>query len=159
VLDYNYRDNAPTLDRIISITRDIMADSTSDVKRIQIIGLASIEGSVKHNEQLSQQRAHALKAYIQRELTGVSDTLFDVAAGGEAWAELRDQLNDAITDTAVGTQQPVDTAALRRAIDIIDSEPDLTRREQRLQRLNQGRTYRYIRQYLLPSPTVTTPSS
>ena len=49
VLHHDFRSNAPTLDKIVSITRDILADSTSSVKIIQIVGLASVEGTVKRN--------------------------------------------------------------------------------------------------------------
>ena len=60
----DYRDNAATLDRIVSITRQIMADSMSNVRLIQVIGLASVEGTVAHNEDLSIGRATALRDYI-----------------------------------------------------------------------------------------------
>lgn len=171
VIDRDYRNNAQTLDRIIDITRQIMADSTSMVKCIQIVGLASIEGAVARNELLSEKRANALQQYIQQQVPEVSDSLFDTAAGGEAWTELLDQLNDAltvpggspsgaattITATAsvpgglpAGAAGTITAAALQQAIDMINSEPDLTRREQRLRALNGGRTYQYIRQNLLP---------
>lgn len=38
-LRHDYRSNAQTLDRIVDITRQIMADTTSSVKIIQIVGL------------------------------------------------------------------------------------------------------------------------
>ena len=50
---------------IVSITRQIMADTTSSVRLFQIVGLASVEGSIKHNCQLAEGRAEALKKYIQ----------------------------------------------------------------------------------------------
>ena len=156
LLQRDFRENAQTLDRIVDITRQIMADSTSSVKRIQIVGLASIEGAVAHNEQLSQQRAEALKQYIQQNVSGVPDSLFELNGGGEAWADLRDQLCDALAAAggeSAGNGQvagglPADM--LREAIAVIDSESDATRREQRLRQLNGGRTYRYISEQLLP---------
>ena len=151
---HDFRDNGPTLDRIVSITSQVLADSTSDVRRIQIVGLASIEGGVAHNEQLSSDRADALKRYIQQQVPQATDNLFDVAAGGEAWAELRDQLNDIVMGTAGPDGVPTEAdgarrAELRDAIGLIDSEADLTRREQRLRQMNGGRTYAYIKQHLL----------
>ena len=65
VVRHDFRNNAPILDTIVSITRQIMADTTSSVKLIQIIGLASAEGSIKHNNWLAGNRALALKNYIQ----------------------------------------------------------------------------------------------
>ena len=106
LLQREYRENAPTLDHIVDITRQIMADSTSSVKRIQIVGLASIEGAVAHNEQLSQQRAEALKAYIQQHVANVPDSLFELNGGGEAWADLRDQLCDVLAALEGETTAP-----------------------------------------------------
>ncbi len=147
-LQHDYRDNALTLDRIIDITRQIMADSASNVRLIQIVGLASIEGTVRHNEQLAANRAVALKEYIQQRVS-TPDDMYELANGAEAWTELRDQLADALAEAKVtpGKMQP---DALQAAIDVIDTEPDLNRREQQLRRLNGGATYRYIREDLLP---------
>lgn len=151
ILLHDFRQNAPKLDRIVSITRQVMADTTSSVQRIQIVGLASIEGGVAHNEQLSADRAQALKQYVQQQVPQATDALFDVASGGEAWAELRDQINDVIGEmTASGTEADGKRlASLRQALVLIDSEADLTRREQRLRNLDQGRTFAYIKQHLL----------
>ena len=66
VLRADFRENKPTLDRIVDITRQILADTTSSVKKIQIIGLASIEGSIASNERLAQNRALALQHYLQQ---------------------------------------------------------------------------------------------
>ena len=148
---YDFRDNAPTLDRIVNITRQVLADSTSTVRRIQIVGLASIEGGLNHNEKLAADRAQALKAYVQQQVPQATDNLFDVANGGEAWADLRDQLNDLVEEMgASGAEADGGRRAdLREAMGIIDSETDLTRREQRLRQLNGGKTFAYIKQNLL----------
>ena len=142
----DFRNNGDVLDRIINITQQVMADTTSSVRRIQIVGLASIEGNTKRNEELATQRAQSLKQYIQKQIPQATDSLFDMASGGEAWAELRDQINDII----LANTEPSDKqAALKQAIDIIDSEADLTRREQRLRQQNQGSTFAYIKEHLL----------
>lgn len=152
---HDFRDNAQVLDRIISITRQVMADTTSSVCRIQIVGLASVEGGVKHNEELASNRAQALKKYVQQQVPAAVDTLFDVASGGEAWSELRDQINDIVTGNveemgdAVKQTDAATIASLRQVLDLIDTETDLTRREQRLRQMNRGRTYAYIKQNLL----------
>jgi len=148
-LQHDFRDNARTLDRIVDITRQIMADTASNVRLIQIIGLASIEGSVKSNELLAANRATALKEYIQQRVS-TPDSIYELANGGEAWTELRDQLSDALSGGEARQADDSQAANLRAALDIIDTEQDLTRREQRLRRLNGGKTYAYIRNELLP---------
>ena len=82
----DFRDNREVLDRIIDITRQIMADTASSVKILQIIGLASIEGPI-------------------------ADSLFKTVGGGEAWAEFRDQLEEMVASQspqAAELQQAMD---------------------------------------------------
>ncbi len=144
---YDFRDNAPVLDKIVDITRQIMADSMSNVRLIQVIGLASVEGPVSHNEDLGNGRAQALRDYIKQHVPEATDALFELNGGGEAWAELRDQLNDYINDNNESTEL---ISQLLKARDIIDNEPDPARREQQLRNLNGGRPYKFIREELLP---------
>lgn len=132
----NFRDNAQTLDRIVDITRQIMNDSTSSVRCIQIVGLASVEGSAKHNEQLAAQRGAVLKRYIQQHLP-VADSLFEVANGGEAWTELRSQIADS------------DSPYRDRLTSIIDSEVNPAERERKLKALDGGKAYAWVREHLL----------
>ena len=168
VLRRDFRDNGTVLDRIVDITRQVLADSISDVKKIQIIGMASIEGSAKHNCELSEGRGRALKAYIQQYVP-TPDDLYEVANGCEAWIEFRDQVNDLRilksgqkVDAVPGSPAAISNAVLTTDIlagisekeldnilDIIDSETDVTRREQRIKQLNGGRTYQYLKQNIL----------
>ena len=142
VLHPDFRDNAHTLDRLVDITRQIMADTTSSVKKIQVIGLASIEGGIAANEQLAENRALALQRYLQQQVSA-ADSLFDTIGGGEAWAEFRDQLED-----EVAAESP-QTAVLQQAIRIIDTENDLNLRERKLRQLNGGRTWNYLKEHIL----------
>lgn len=145
VLNYDFRDNSVTLDRIVDITRQIMADTTSSVKTIQVVGLASIEGAIAGNERLAQNRALALQRYVQQQIS-IPDSMFDTVGGGEAWAEFRDQLSDLIADAAT----PAQTASqLRQALAIVDTESDLNQRERRLRQLNGGRTWAYLKEHVL----------
>ena len=143
---YDFRDNAPILDNIVDITRQIMADSMSNVRLIQIIGLASVEGTVPHNEDLGNGRAQALRDYIKERVPGTTDQLFELNGGGEAWAELRDQINDVLA--ARDANAPLE--GLQQVLTIMDTEQDLNRREQKIRRLNGGKTYDYIKDELLP---------
>lgn len=136
VLQRDLRDNAATLDRIIDITRQVMADTTSLIKKIQIVGLASIDGSVKHNELLAGGRAEALRQYIQQQLL-LPDSLFETVNGGEAWAELGDQIAD------------LSFEGRDEVLRIIGTEADPDRREQLILRHNGGSTYRYLRDNVL----------
>ena len=142
VLNADYRGNKQVLDRIVDITRQIMADTASTVKVIQIVGLASVDGDLARNERLANNRAQALQDYIQGQIS-VPDSLFDTVGGGEAWAELRDQLEEQVE------KDPQHAAELRQAIKIIDSENLAYRRERKLRNLNGGSTWQYLRNNLL----------
>lgn len=137
--DYS-RDNGPVLDEIMSITANIMADTTSRVTRIQIVGLASVEGPQDKNVKLADGRALALQRYIQDRLD-LPDFMFETVGGGEAWNEFRDQVCDLIQ---AGGGAGLSVRSLQEVLDIIDSEPDLDRREALLKRLEGGSVYRTL---------------
>ena len=141
-LHTEFRENNSVLERIVDITRQIMADTTSSVKVIQIIGLASIEGPIAGNEELATNRALALQHYMQDQLQ-IPNSFFDTVSGGEAWTEFRDQLAESVTT------EPQHSEELQQAIDIIDSEGDANVREQKLRRMNGGRTWKYIKEHIL----------
>ena len=140
----DYRDNGRVLDEIIHVTQRILADSVVSVKKIQIIGLASIEGPLQHNCDLGNGRARALQEYVQRTLPATAG-MFDVNGGCEAWAEFRDQVND------LRQQQPEGISAeeLDKVLTIIATQPDKNLREAQLRRLNGGQTFRYFQQNVL----------
>ena len=138
----DYQNNAQVLDKILDLTRKVLNDTTCRVKVIQIVGFASLEGSVANNEKLATNRALALQNYVQKELN-LPDSVFESVGAGEAWTELRDQLDETSQTSAQENVQ------LRKAIDIIDSESDLNVRESKLRRLNRGSVWTYIKQNAL----------
>lgn len=137
------RDNGPVLDEIMDLTTQILADTTSRVSCIQIIGLASIEGPLEGNNRLSGARALALQQYIQDRLP-VADGLFELIPGGEAWTELRDLIQDLYL---AGGGDGLSTDDLSKVLEIIDSDADVNRKEQLIRNLDGGRIY----QILLPT--------
>lgn len=80
---HDFMGNAPTLDRICDITRQIMADTTSSVKLIQLVGLASPEGSVTLNNRLADGRVKALRQYIVDNVSDTRGIEFEMVNGGE----------------------------------------------------------------------------
>jgi len=137
-----WRDNQQTLDQIVEATKKLLTLDDAQLSKIQIVGLASFDGSVKLNAKIAQGRADALKKYIQDRLA-VSDDQFEVSYGGEDWADFRDQIEEEIAN---GSSK---SAELRKVLEIIDNEPDLARREQKIRKLHYGHTYQYIKEHLL----------
>lgn len=135
-LSRDFRGNAATLDRIVDITRAVMADSTSSVRVIQIVGLASVEGPQRLNRRLAGERARVLKDYVQR-LVPTPDSLYEVVNGGEAWTELRDQIADSRSPWR------------DRLLAVIDTEKDADRRERLIRQLDGGRAYAWLKSDVL----------
>ncbi|MBQ3980577.1 MAG: hypothetical protein II631_00830, partial [Treponema sp.] len=90
------------------------------------------------NERLATARAKALQKYIQ-ERVDVPDALFETVGGGEAWADFTDQL----------TELSASNSELKQAVNIVKQERDPAVRVRKLQRLNGGRTWQYIRRHIL----------
>lgn len=133
---HDFRNNAATLDQIEDITKAIMADSTSSVKIIQIIGLASVEGPQKSNSTLASNRAEALRRYIQQKVN-TPDSLYECVNGGEAWAELRDKINY------------TDFEWRESLLAIIDSKLEPDNKERKIKALDNGRAYAYLKEHIL----------
>ena len=66
VLELSRRNNKEALDRIVDRLRTSYADSVYQLKRIQVVGGASPEGSIPLNKRLSVKRANVLFTYLSR---------------------------------------------------------------------------------------------
>ena len=142
--DY-HRDNGPVLDEIMDITSQILSDTTSSVKLIQIVGLASIEGRQTHNAWLARERALALQKYIQARLP-IPDEMFETVGGGEAWSDFRDQIHDMVL---AGGGAGLTPEQLQWVIDVIDTEPDENRREALLKAKDGGALFARLKAHVL----------
>ena len=142
--DY-HRDNGPVLDEIMNVTAQILSDTTSSVKLIQIVGLASIDGNRAHNERLASERALALQKYIQERLP-IPDAMFETVGGGEAWSDFRDQINDLVLE---GGGAGLTREQLQWVLDVIDTEPDENRREAILKAKDGGALFAQLRANVL----------
>jgi len=139
------RDNGPVLDEIIQITSSILSDTTSSVSRIQIVGLASIEGPQPRNIKLADARAKALQAYIQERIA-LPDSLFETVGGGEAWSEFRDQIHDLVL---AGGGAELSAGQLQQVLDIMDAEPNPDKREKAIKQFEGGAVFAKLRQHVL----------
>ena len=138
ILHEDFRENRETLQRILDITRESVSKGDMTIKKIQIVGLASVEGNTAYNERLAHNRALALKKYVQ-ERVDLPDDKFEIVGGGEAWDWFRRQLVEN------ADQRP----DLKRAIEIIDTAPNVNNRKWRLHVMNHGQTWEYIRRNIL----------
>ena len=136
-LKRSFGNNAAKLDTIVNAVSTMLADSMAQVKVIQIVGLSSIEGNIAHNEWLAAERGKALKQYII-DHTGVADSVFEVNNGGEAWAELGWQIENADFEGRSSVMSILNDTTLN---------PE--QREDCIRRLNCGKPYAWIRDHML----------
>lgn len=132
----DFRNNKETLRRILDMVQRIEADTLSSVAKIRIIGLASPEGPVAFNQRLSRERARVLKDYLVDHGVSLPDSTYELVAGGEAWADLRDVLAESNLE---GKEE---------LLRIVDETEDPNRREALLRRHNKGRSFAYLRQHV-----------
>ena len=135
-LDENFHGNAEALNHIIRSIHRVIDDKTLAIRCVQIVGMASIEGSADYNYNLGMQRAEALKRYIKQQVPSLDDEVFDISSGGEAWSELRSLVEDSEFD---GKAQ---------VLDIIKHTRNPWLREVRIKELNDGKVYQYLRDNL-----------
>ena len=129
----DYMHNDEILDSIMTIMAEYMSDDNIEIRLIQIVGMASFDGSLQGNERLARNRAIALRDYIKSEYA-LPDSLFAVCNGGEGWSELRWHINQREFD------------GKEAVLKIIDTEPNLDIRERKIKQLDNGNVYKYLKQ-------------
>ncbi|MBR3647479.1 MAG: DUF3575 domain-containing protein [Paludibacteraceae bacterium] len=136
VIKRHFDNNAVILDSIIYLVSELMKDSLSEMKLIQIVGCASFDGPLARNQRLAWNRARALKNYISKRVA-VPDELFELNSGEEAWADViwRLEQSDYVYRDAL--------------LQIIREEPNLDLRERKIKQYHNGEAYRYLKDQLL----------
>lgn len=137
VIENDYRDNAVTLERFDKALRILQGDSVARIGKILLVGCASIEGSLQHNQNLAGKRAEVLKDFAVAR--GVDPQRIEIVNLGEGWDELRDLI-------AESDSMPYRKEALR----IIDTVPIMKGRELQLMKLGGGNPYRWMMKHLFP---------
>ncbi|MDR0988754.1 MAG: DUF3575 domain-containing protein [Prevotellaceae bacterium] len=133
--------NASQIARLNAFFEVNMEDSIIYFDRAQLLGTASIEGQLYHNEQLSKKRAEYLRKYLDTHYRLSQRLPVDVRWIGEDWE---------------GLEKCVEGATLRElprreeVLNIIRNVPIEEGREAQLMALDGGRPYRYMKQHFFP---------
>ncbi|MDR0332994.1 MAG: DUF3575 domain-containing protein [Dysgonamonadaceae bacterium] len=133
----NFRNNAAELQRMHTQLEEVLRDPDSEIRSINIVGHASIEGTYAHNLALTQRRATSLKDHV-RTIHNLPDNLFTVRGAGEDWATL---------DSLVAQSTMPERFQLLEIIRSSDTHDD---RERRLMQLDGGRPWRSLMDNLFP---------
>lgn len=127
----NYKDNAAVLAEANRIVKEVMNNPDLTFTNLRADGYASPEGNFNSNMKLSQNRAMAFVNYLKN-THGIDADRIAHAGHGEDWEGLRKALAES------------DLQAKEEVLAIIDDNPDIAVRKNKLHALNGGSTYRYL---------------
>ena len=130
--DPNYHNNEKIMEKIMSALDEAVNDPDLQITHIRIVGFASFDGTTAHNSALAKRRAQALKKQIQDKYA-IDDSVFDMNSVDENWVELQYNLNK------------VDFENKQNIQSVIENESDADMREKQIKQLNNGDTYRHLR--------------
>lgn len=131
LLDVNYMNNTQSIRDLMSIINQIIADSTTTVEAIQLVGYSSPDGSEQNNSELGYKRALALRDHI-RNHHHLHDSIFEIADGSRDWQLIYKDI--AMLDIPGG-----DSLIAR-----LQKEPSSTKREIILHNYDNGELYREL---------------
>lgn len=145
-LDLSIRNNRDALDRIADSLENNYADSIYRLKKIQVIGGASPEGSIPLNIRLSEKRAARLFDYLSK-YGALPDSLKVVSHLGRDWQGL-------LALAEADEKLPYRDQTLEFLRDIVarcaDGERESDNNVGRLSRFMGGEPYRYMYRNLFP---------
>ena len=133
-----YMSNPQELAKIRAMIDDLKSDANVNVKRLDIIGYASPEGTLAANKRLSEGRAMALRNYLAARYDFPRNQYY-IIFGGENW----DGLVEALDTFEMDYKEEV--------LDIITNVPIEKGRETKLMQLRGGVPYRLMLKELFPS--------
>ena len=128
LLNTNYMRNAKTIEEIMAVINSIMADSTTTVEAVQIVGYNSPDAYEAGSRQLGYQRAIALRDHIRKQ-HHLPQKVFEVADGGSNWSQI-------YNDIAALSLPHGDSL-----ITMLKHEPSPTKRELLLRKYDNGHIY------------------
>lgn len=138
VIDKGLGNNKQELDSINVMMESVVSDEDYTITAVNIVGYASPEGSLKHNQYLSEKRAQALETILKNKYS-INHNLYKVTFGGENWDGLIPMVEVSNLDDK------------EKVLDIIKNVPIVNGRESRLMNLSRGNTYRHLLKNYFPA--------
>ncbi|MCC8173099.1 MAG: DUF3868 domain-containing protein [Odoribacter sp.] len=126
-----FKGNAQELDKVEAVIDSIRNVSGAIINSIHLTGYASPEASYSYNENLSKNRANAMKDYLQDKYR-FEDGIIEVDWRGEDWQGLRKLVEASNIEYKTEILNIIDRTSLGDGRDVL------------LKRLNGGRSYRYL---------------
>lgn len=131
-------DHNPQLEEITKTINKILADDRVKLAYVWVGGSASPDGSESTNRRLAGKRAEALRQYLLSH-TGVDEAHLRVENLGEDWFSIE----RAVASSSLAEREEI--------LNVIKSEPNADRRERQLRRMNDGASWRHLRDEIFPA--------
>lgn len=134
----NFENNAAILSEVDAIIDTLKNNNDLTITDFNISGYASPEDTEARNMLLSQRRAETFAAYLEKK-HGFTRNSFKIEWFGEDW----DGLREAVAASSLANKEEI--------MQIIDQEPEMDARDQRIIALDNGTTYaRLLREFYPP---------
>lgn len=143
----DFKDNAKSLSRITDSLTNTYSDSIYRLLKVEVVGGASPEGSVKFNKWLSERRAEVLFNYISH-FSELPDSIRTFTFLGRDWHGLIDMVKN---DPDVPYQAEVISLLENIAYEVDNNNPHKGGQLTRIQKLRGGVPYKYMYDRLFPN--------
>lgn len=137
-LDPEYLNNAQSIEQMMDIIGEILADSSTTLQSIQIAGYTSPEGYEDKVTQRGLNRAISMRDHIRKHHS-LPDSIFEVAGGGRNWNII---YNDIMESGIPGADE---------LISRLKQEPNESTREKMLKQYDNGALYSKLQSHYFPA--------
>lgn len=137
-LNPEYLQNANSIEELMDIINDVLADSTTSIEAVHIVGYTSPDGSETASNGLGYARAKALRDHIKSH-HNLPDSIFEIADGGKSWEMIYNDIRSMKTSDG------------NELISMLKAEKSPQKREQILKRYNNGTIYRELVERMFPA--------
>lgn len=137
-LNPEYLQNANSIEELMGIIDDVLADSTTTIEAVQFVGYTSPDGSEEANRGLGYARAKALRDHVKSHHQ-LPDSIFEIADGGKNWEMVYNDI------------RLMRVADSEKLISMLKAEKSPQEREAMLKSYNGGTLYRELLERMFPA--------
>lgn len=137
MLNPDYLNNARSIEELSSLINEILADSTTRLEAVQIVGYSSPDETGSNSARLGYARAMSLRNHI-RAHHNLHDSVFEIANGGRDWNRIYNEIRN---------MMPKEGDSI---VEALKKEPSASRRETMLKRMEKGTLYNRLARSSFP---------
>lgn len=137
-LNPGYLQNAESIEELMDIINEVLADSTTTIEAVQIAGYTSPDGLETADKGLGYARARAMRDHIKKK-HHLPDSIFEIADGGKNWEMIYNDI------------RATKLADCEELISMLKEEKSPQKRETMLKRYENGTLYRELLERMFPA--------